>query len=48
LSGIPIAVIGPVTARACEPFGLRASIEPKTATIPDLVDAISRYFASEH
>jgi len=47
LSGIPIAVIGPVTARACEPFGLRASIEPKTATIPDLVDAISRYFASE-
>ena len=46
LTSIPIAVIGPVTARACEPFGLRASIEPRTATIPDLVDAIRRHFSS--
>jgi len=46
LSAIPIAVIGPVTARACEPFGLRASIEPRTATIPDLVEAIHRHFSS--
>ena len=46
LSSIPIAVIGPVTARACEPFGLRASIEPRTATIPDLVEAIYRHFSS--
>jgi len=46
LSAIPIAVIGPVTGRACEPFGLRASIEPSTATIPDLVEAIQRHFSS--
>jgi uroporphyrinogen III methyltransferase / synthase len=44
LNAIPIAVIGPVTARACEPFGLHASIEPKTSTIPDLVEAIRRHF----
>jgi uroporphyrinogen III methyltransferase/synthase len=46
LNAIPIAVIGPVTARACEPFGLNAAIEPKTATIPDLVEAIRRHFIS--
>jgi uroporphyrinogen III methyltransferase / synthase len=46
LNAIPIAVIGPVTARACEPFGLRASIEPKTATIPDLVEAIRQHFVT--
>jgi len=46
LGAIPIAAIGPVTARACEPFGLRAAIEPKTATIPDLVEAIRRHFMS--
>jgi len=46
LNGISIAVIGPVTARACEPFGLRATIEPQTATIPDLVEAIRRHFAT--
>ena len=44
LGAVPIAVIGPVTARACEPFGLRASIEPRTATIPDLVEAIRLHF----
>jgi len=47
LGGVPIAVIGPVTARASEAFGLRAAIEPRIATIADLVDAIDRHFASE-
>lgn len=46
LKSIPLAAIGPVTARACEPFGLRAVIEPETSTIPDLVDAIQQYFAA--
>ncbi len=46
LNAISIAVIGPVTARACEPYGLRAAIEPRTATIPDLVEAIRRHFSS--
>jgi uroporphyrinogen III methyltransferase/synthase len=44
LKDIPIAVIGPVTARACEPFGLRATIEAGEATIPALVEAIHEYF----
>ena len=46
LHDITIATIGPVTARACEPFGLHSSIEPKTATIPDLVESIRQYFIS--
>ena len=44
LDRIPIAVIGPVTARACEPFGLRAAIVSQSATIPALVDAIRGHF----
>jgi len=46
LEGIAIAVIGPVTARACEAFHLHAAIQPQTATIPDLVEAIRSHFES--
>ena len=40
LQEVAVAVIGPVTRQAAESFGLRPSIEPPRATIPDLVDAI--------
>lgn len=44
LSGPAIAVIGPRTRSAVENAGLEVAIEPDAATIPDLVDAIRRYF----
>jgi uroporphyrinogen-III synthase len=45
LRGIALAAIGPVTARACEPFGLQVAVVSAAATIPDLVDAIARHFS---
>jgi uroporphyrinogen III methyltransferase/synthase len=41
---IPIAVIGPVAAGALEEIGLKPAIQPESATIPDLVQAIQNYF----
>jgi len=46
LQGIPIAVIGPVAAEAVESLGLKAVIQPKRATIPDLVQEIRSYFSN--
>ena len=40
LSGITIAAIGPVTARAIENAGLKVTIMPKEATIKAMVDEI--------
>ena len=42
-----IAAIGPVTAKTLEECGLAADIMPESQTIPDLVQAIVRYFAGE-
>jgi uroporphyrinogen III methyltransferase/synthase len=44
LAGIVIAAIGPVTAKACEAFQLHVTIQPQTATIPELVEAIRSHF----
>jgi uroporphyrinogen III methyltransferase/synthase len=46
LSSTVIAVIGPVAAAAAKELGLSAAIQPRQATIPDLVDAIRGYFSS--
>ena len=40
IHNVPIAVIGPITRQAVDSYGLRVSIEPSRATIPDLVEAI--------
>ena len=45
LATIPIAVIGPVAEEAVASAGLKASICPERATIPDLIAAIREYFA---
>jgi uroporphyrinogen-III synthase len=47
LEGMAIAVIGPITAQACEAFHLHVAIQPQTATITDLVEAIRSNFASK-
>ena len=44
LKGIAVAVIGPVTRDCAAQVGLRADIQASSATIPDLVLAIDRYF----
>ncbi len=44
LSDPAIAVIGPVTRDAATTLGLHVDIEPSTATIPALVDAIHEHF----
>ena len=44
LSGVKVAVIGPITARTAEKSGLKIDIQPETYTIPDLVAAIVDYF----
>lgn len=42
LKTVNIAVIGPVTKKVVESFGLQASIMPKRATIEDLVEEICK------
>ena len=44
LSEPAIAVIGPVTRKAVIALGLHVDIEPSTATIPALVNAIDQHF----
>lgn len=44
LSGLKIACIGPVTADAVRARGLEPDILPDRYTIPDLAEAIARYF----
>jgi uroporphyrinogen III methyltransferase / synthase len=42
---VAIAVIGPVTREAAQLLGLQPAIVPVQSTIPDLVQAIRRYFS---
>lgn len=44
LQSVRIAALGPVTQQAIEQTGLKVSIVPPRATIPDLVDAMDRFF----
>jgi uroporphyrinogen III methyltransferase/synthase len=46
LKNIKIAVIGPVTKKAVEKYGLSPAIMPERATIEDLVDEIVRVLSS--
>lgn len=47
LTGVEIAVIGPVTREAARLCGLNPSIEPVESTIPALVEAIAKQFDSD-
>ncbi|MFQ5738444.1 MAG: uroporphyrinogen-III synthase [Acidobacteriota bacterium] len=47
LEHLDCAAIGPVTASTATRHGLRIVLQPEKSTIPDLVDAIQRYFSSE-
>jgi len=47
LKGISIAVIGPVTQRAAEALGLKVSIQPEHATVPNLIEAIRQHFGQK-
>ncbi|MEW6500624.1 MAG: uroporphyrinogen-III C-methyltransferase [Thermodesulfobacteriota bacterium] len=45
LAGVKIAVIGPITAKTAQQNGMTIHIQPKTFTIPALVEAILSYYA---
>jgi uroporphyrinogen III methyltransferase/synthase len=42
-----VATIGPVTADAARQLGVPVTIQPRTYTIPALVDAIAAYYSSQ-
>jgi uroporphyrinogen III methyltransferase/synthase len=42
-----VATIGPVTADAAKQLGVPVTIQPKTYTIPALVDAIAAYYSAQ-
>jgi uroporphyrinogen III methyltransferase/synthase len=48
LQGIPIAAIGPVTAKSIEKAGLRVDIMPKEATIEAMVEEIIQWIQKKH
>lgn len=45
---IPVACIGPVTARTAKAQGLRVVVQPRKSAMPDLVREIGRYFAQQN
>ncbi len=45
LSGVGVAVIGPITAITAEQSGLHVDVQPAEYTIPGLVDSIIMYFS---
>jgi len=46
LKNTVVATIGPVTADAARQLGIPVTIQPRTYTIPALVDAIAAYYAA--
>lgn len=42
---VPIAVIGPVTAKTVEAYGFTPSVMPSRYTVEDLVEEIKKFFA---
>lgn len=41
---VPVACIGPVTAKTAKALGLNVAVVPKKSTMPDLVEAVVAYF----
>jgi uroporphyrinogen III methyltransferase/synthase len=41
-----VAVIGPATAASATEFGLRVDVQPETAAVAQLVDALAEYALS--
>lgn len=44
LAGVKVATIGPITARTAEKAGLAIDVQPKTYTIPALVESILDFY----
>ena len=44
---LPVAVIGPVTASAVRKWGGRVAVQPKSYTLPALVQAIAKWYKSK-
>lgn len=46
LRGVPVACIGPITAKTVEEYGMTTHILPKDSTIPSLAQAIVEHFTT--
>ncbi len=46
LATVPVAVIGPITARTLLGYGVEPALMPSSYTVPDLAAEIVRYFAN--
>lgn len=46
-SGVKLAAIGPITAKALRRYGFEPDIQPEIFTIPRLIQAIVKHFATE-
>jgi uroporphyrinogen III methyltransferase/synthase len=44
LAGVKVATIGPITGRTAEKAGLAIDVQPKTYTIPALVESILDFY----
>jgi uroporphyrinogen III methyltransferase/synthase len=47
LKGVKIAAIGPITAKTVTDNGLKVDVQPAIYTIPELIEAILRFYAVE-
>jgi uroporphyrinogen III methyltransferase/synthase len=47
LTGVKIAVIGPITAKTVTDNGLKVDVQPDTFTIPAMIQAILDFYAEE-
>jgi len=47
MEGVAVATIGPITAKTVQSYGLTVDVQPEEYTIPDLVENIVMYFASQ-
>lgn len=46
LADLAVASIGPVTTKACQELGLKITVEPKQATLDDIVSKLEDYFST--
>jgi len=47
MHNVKIAAIGPITAKTVTDSGLKVDVQPPIYTIPELIQAIVRYYAED-
>jgi uroporphyrinogen III methyltransferase/synthase len=47
MEGVAVAVIGPITAKTAEKYGLQVLVQPDEYTIPAMVESIVKFFSQQ-